>query len=219
MEKSLKLSEKIAERAAGTRDLEKHKRGLDPEVAAVTIHYKVGENLPPVRISSNNNVQCYLNLKVIENYPSRFPLCIDVTMVKNGHSRENVRDIQSTSTYIIMVMPIKLPSLHHIAFDICTFVEEVEEFIHEQQKAIISTPDANEILIEKLFRNKEKLLVLCLGGLLAHRVHNREKLTVHGLKPDVTHGKFRVFKRPFCTEFMKFCFDRFEVGLWSSARE
>ncbi|KZV48935.1 hypothetical protein F511_09531, partial [Dorcoceras hygrometricum] len=27
-----------------------------------------------------------------------------------------------------------------------------------------------------------------------------------------------VFKRPFCTEFLKFCFERFEVGLWSSAR-
>ncbi|KAL2509249.1 Haloacid dehalogenase-like hydrolase (HAD) superfamily protein [Forsythia ovata] len=66
---------------------------------------------------------------------------------------------------------------------------------------------------------KKKLLVLCLGGLLAHRVHVREKQTVRGLKPDVTYGKFLVFKRPFCTEFMKFCFDRFEVGLWSSARD
>ncbi|KAL2487250.1 Haloacid dehalogenase-like hydrolase (HAD) superfamily protein [Abeliophyllum distichum] len=64
---------------------------------------------------------------------------------------------------------------------------------------------------------KKKLLVLCLGGLLAHRVHDKEKHTVRGLKPDVTCGNFLVFKRPFCTEFMKFCFDRFEVGLWSSA--
>ncbi|KAL0347113.1 UNVERIFIED_CONTAM: hypothetical protein Scaly_1727300 [Sesamum calycinum] len=64
---------------------------------------------------------------------------------------------------------------------------------------------------------KKKLLVLCLGGLLVHRVHVRDKASVRGLRPDVIHGKFLVFKRPFCTEFLKFCFERFEVGLWSSA--
>ncbi|KAK6145585.1 hypothetical protein DH2020_022405 [Rehmannia glutinosa] len=66
---------------------------------------------------------------------------------------------------------------------------------------------------------KKKLLVLCLGGLLVHRVHVRDKATVRGLKPDVVYGKFLVFKRPFCTEFLKFCFERFDVALWSSARE
>ncbi|KAK4419317.1 hypothetical protein Salat_2344600 [Sesamum alatum] len=66
---------------------------------------------------------------------------------------------------------------------------------------------------------QKKLLVLCLGGLLCHRVHVRDKATVRGLRPDVVYGKFLVFKRPFCTEFLKFCFERFEVGLWSSARE
>ena len=27
---------------------------------------------------------------------------------------------------------------------------------------------------------------------------------------------FSVFKRPFCSEFLKFCFERFDVGIWSS---
>ncbi|KAG8374163.1 hypothetical protein BUALT_Bualt11G0102300 [Buddleja alternifolia] len=66
---------------------------------------------------------------------------------------------------------------------------------------------------------KKKLLVLCLGGLLVDRVHVRDKKSVRGLRPDAVYGKFLVFKRPFCTEFLKFCFERFEVGLWSSARE
>ncbi|CAH9106439.1 unnamed protein product [Cuscuta epithymum] len=66
---------------------------------------------------------------------------------------------------------------------------------------------------------RKKLLVLCLGGLLVHRVHIRDKHTVRGFKPDYTHGKFRVFKRPFCNEFLDFCFDRFVVGLWSSAMD
>ncbi|MFX6533537.1 HAD family hydrolase, partial [Acinetobacter baumannii] len=51
------------------------------------------------------------------------------------------------------------------------------------------------------------------------RVHVKDKASVRGLRPDVVYGKFYVFKRPFCTEFLKFCFERFEVGLWSSARE
>ncbi|KAL0410040.1 UNVERIFIED_CONTAM: hypothetical protein Slati_3593700 [Sesamum latifolium] len=64
---------------------------------------------------------------------------------------------------------------------------------------------------------QKKLIVLCLGGLLVHRVHVRDKASIRGLRPDIFHGKFLVFKRPFCTEFLKFCFERFEVGLWSSA--
>ncbi|EYU38606.1 hypothetical protein MIMGU_mgv1a011796mg [Erythranthe guttata] len=66
---------------------------------------------------------------------------------------------------------------------------------------------------------KKKLLVLCLGGLLVHRVHLKNQSTVRGLRPDVVYGKFWVFKRPFCTDFLKFCFERFEVALWSSAME
>lgn len=37
---------------------------------------------------------------------------------------------------------------------------------------------------------KKKLLILCLGGLLVHRVHLRDKSTVRGLRPDVVYGKF-----------------------------
>ncbi|CAH9118996.1 unnamed protein product [Cuscuta europaea] len=66
---------------------------------------------------------------------------------------------------------------------------------------------------------RKKLLVLCLGDLLVRRVHLRDKHTVRGFRPDVIHGKFLVFRRPFCTDFMKFCFDQFVVGLWSSARD
>lgn len=66
---------------------------------------------------------------------------------------------------------------------------------------------------------QKKLLILCLGGLLVNRVHLKDKATVRGLRPDLVYGKFLVFKRPFCTDFLKFCFERFEVALWSSARE
>ncbi|KAK9290744.1 hypothetical protein L1049_008920 [Liquidambar formosana] len=67
---------------------------------------------------------------------------------------------------------------------------------------------------------RKKLLVLCLGGLLVHRVYRYDYTTIpqHRLS-DAAYGSFLVYKRPFCDEFVKFCFERFEVGLWSSARE
>ncbi|XP_019052223.1 PREDICTED: uncharacterized protein LOC104587544 [Nelumbo nucifera] len=44
------------------------------------------------------------------------------------------------------------------------------------------------------------------------------KLVVHDNDGDEVDLK-GLFKRPFCDEFMQFCFERFEVGIWSSAME
>ncbi|KAM3217699.1 hypothetical protein P3L10_027142 [Capsicum annuum] len=69
--------------------------------------------------------------------------------------------------------------------------------------------------LEKLYLGpKKKLLVINLGGLLSHRVHRQHWLSVQSYKPDLIF-----FKRPFCDEFLKFCLERFEVGIWSSAME
>ncbi|XP_069145149.1 uncharacterized protein [Solanum lycopersicum] len=74
--------------------------------------------------------------------------------------------------------------------------------------------------LEKLYLGpKKKLIVLNLGGLLVHRVHKRDWFSVRTYKPDLVCGNFKVFKRPFCEPFLKFCLERFEVGIWSSAME
>ncbi|OMO68224.1 NLI interacting factor [Corchorus olitorius] len=68
---------------------------------------------------------------------------------------------------------------------------------------------------------KKKLLILGLGGLLSHRICRKDRTqvqTVHR-RPDTAYGSYSVYKRPYCEEFMKFCLERFEVGIWSSARE
>ncbi|RHN48606.1 putative protein-serine/threonine phosphatase [Medicago truncatula] len=36
---------------------------------------------------------------------------------------------------------------------------------------------------------------------------------------DKIHLNFLLFKRPFSEEFMKFCLERFEVGIWTSAKK
>ncbi|XP_057506494.1 uncharacterized protein LOC130789677 [Actinidia eriantha] len=68
---------------------------------------------------------------------------------------------------------------------------------------------------------RKKLVVMGLGGVLVHRMYRFDHKTnfqKHRFA-DAIAGNFLVFNRPFCDEFLKFCFERFEVGIWSSARE
>ncbi|XWS47917.1 hypothetical protein CRYUN_Cryun13aG0027300 [Craigia yunnanensis] len=58
---------------------------------------------------------------------------------------------------------------------------------------------------------KKKLLVLDLNGILVDVVQNRGEL-----QPDITVSGKGVFKRPFCDDFLHFCFSTFNVGIWSS---
>ncbi|KAI9174547.1 hypothetical protein LWI28_018993 [Acer negundo] len=65
---------------------------------------------------------------------------------------------------------------------------------------------------ERVSRCKKKLLVLDVNGLLADIV----SYASHGYKPDIMISKKSVFKRPYCDDFLRFCFERFNVGIWSS---
>ncbi|KAF2313678.1 hypothetical protein GH714_012677 [Hevea brasiliensis] len=61
-------------------------------------------------------------------------------------------------------------------------------------------------------RLKKKLLVLDLNGLLVDIVSSSPK----NFKPDIRIRGRAIFTRPFCLDFLNFCFERFEVGIWSS---
>ncbi|CAL0305029.1 unnamed protein product [Lupinus luteus] len=61
-------------------------------------------------------------------------------------------------------------------------------------------------------KSKNKLLILDLNGLLADFVGYFSK----GPEPDLSLKRRKVYKRPFCDDFLQFCFDRFHVGVWSS---
>ncbi|KAM6592975.1 hypothetical protein CsatA_000678 [Cannabis sativa] len=98
-------------------------------------------------------------------------------------------------------------------------VRETETKETEEKNNVVDFGD----LLEKLNlgqQRKKKLIVLALGGLLCHRVYRRDKSSApKSRRPDTSYGNFFVYKRPYCEEFMKFCLERFEVGIWSSARE
>nr|XP_043611992.1 uncharacterized protein LOC122583677 [Erigeron canadensis] len=87
----------------------------------------------------------------------------------------------------------------------------------EKQKKI----DTSIISLDKLSLGpKKKLLVLPLGGFIVHRAHRRGLNTIpKNRRPDFSFGNFFVYKRPFCEEFLKFCFERFHVGIWSTTSE
>ncbi|XP_068655049.1 uncharacterized protein [Aristolochia californica] len=63
--------------------------------------------------------------------------------------------------------------------------------------------------------HSRKLLILDLNGLLVDIVAS----VPVGRKPDKRMNHKAVFKRPFCDDFLKFCFDRFDMAVWSSRRK
>lgn len=62
---------------------------------------------------------------------------------------------------------------------------------------------------------RKKLLVLDLNGLLADVVGDKNVK----IKADGHVAGKKIFKRPFCEDFLQFCFQRFTVGVWSSRRK
>ncbi|OVA15087.1 NLI interacting factor [Macleaya cordata] len=59
---------------------------------------------------------------------------------------------------------------------------------------------------------RRKLLVLDLNGILVDIVSEVPK----GYKAHKQIARKALFKRPFCDDFLKFCFENFNVGVWSS---
>ncbi|KAL5723238.1 hypothetical protein ACHQM5_006658 [Ranunculus cassubicifolius] len=71
-------------------------------------------------------------------------------------------------------------------------------------------------LIRRIITNnkkmKKKLVILDLNGILADFVDKPPK----NYKPHLKIRGKSVFKRPFCDDFLKFCFANFQVAVWSS---
>ncbi|CAJ2669128.1 ubiquitin-like domain-containing CTD phosphatase 1 isoform X2 [Trifolium pratense] len=63
---------------------------------------------------------------------------------------------------------------------------------------------------------KKKLLVLDVNGILADVVSHPFPMKI---KRDAMIANKALFKRPFCSEFLNFCFKRFDVAVWSSRLE
>ncbi|KAJ6678133.1 NUCLEAR LIM INTERACTOR-INTERACTING FACTOR-RELATED [Salix viminalis] len=76
----------------------------------------------------------------------------------------------------------------------------------------VKIPDVCTLEQPRIRRVTKKLLILDVNGLLADIVSN---VSVGYQANLVVSGK-SVFKRPFCDDFLRFCFQKFDVGVWSS---
>lgn len=76
----------------------------------------------------------------------------------------------------------------------------------KDESQIESTIPLERVLIS---HPKKKLLVLDLNGILMDVAQGVKK-------PDLVLKRKSVYKRPFCDDFLAFCFERFNVGVWSS---
>ncbi|XP_057443217.1 uncharacterized protein LOC130734792 isoform X4 [Lotus japonicus] len=65
---------------------------------------------------------------------------------------------------------------------------------------------------------KKKLLILDVNGLLVDLVSDDSKENNITRKPDFRVSRRKGYYRPFCNDFLRFCFDRFHVGVWSSRK-
>lgn len=90
--------------------------------------------------------------------------------------------------------------------------EEVD--VHAKNTGKVPTLDLEKNKEASVVTRRKKLLVLDLNGLLADIVS-----PLADCKADINIGRRAIFKRPFCEEFLKFCFDKFEVGIWSSRKK
>ncbi|XP_023156351.1 uncharacterized protein [Zea mays] len=80
---------------------------------------------------------------------------------------------------------------------------------HEKKIQNIYSPRGSLVRFQR-----KKLLILDLNGLLADI--NQDYHNAH-----LAHAKVRtklVFRRPYCDDFLRFCFQNFELGIWSSRK-
>ncbi|CAN0863604.1 hypothetical protein LINGRAHAP2_LOCUS8739 [Linum grandiflorum] len=112
--------------------------------------------------------------------------------------------------------------------------EENQKTVDSKLKAIVNYSDDDDdnvqgkqgdiptelLSLEKLSLGpQKKLLVITVGGFLCHRVLNLRKNKFRipeNRSPDSFTGTFNVYKRPHVEDFLKFCLERFHVGIWSS---
>ncbi|KAF9607021.1 hypothetical protein IFM89_030763 [Coptis chinensis] len=87
------------------------------------------------------------------------------------------------------------------------------------KKKELKSENKEGLLIERplISKTKRKLLILDVNGSLLH-IGNKFDLPSDCIADKFIYGK-AILKRSSCVDFLKFCFQRFNVGVWSSRRK
>lgn len=105
--------------------------------------------------------------------------------------------------------------LHHEEQNIASAADFSSEQGNDSEGVDSQFPNGSLIVApntDVLSSGVKKLLVLDVNGLL---VDISSYVPYHPDPDDIIHKK-AVFKRPYCDDFLSFCFERFNVGFWTS---
>ncbi|KAI3665819.1 hypothetical protein L6452_44454 [Arctium lappa] len=89
-------------------------------------------------------------------------------------------------------------------------IEDVE--IPKDQNLVDSSSNGVQLMRNHVAMSRKKLLILDVNGLLADIIFPPPK----DCKSDKNILRRAIFKRPFLDGFLGFCFERFDVAIWSS---
>ncbi|KAK6913358.1 FCP1 homology domain [Dillenia turbinata] len=96
---------------------------------------------------------------------------------------------------------------------------EVERIASAVNSCLSVTKGSNDIEVSyslviraSIGASRRKLLILDVNGLLADVIFKAQVEQ----RPDIWIARRAIFKRPFCDDFLRFCFENFDVGVWSS---
>lgn len=92
--------------------------------------------------------------------------------------------------------------------------ESLDEDKFETRKEIL----VRDSIQDNVSVSRKKLLVLDLNGLLANIIDFKEA-SDQGLKGTTLKCRKTMIRRPFCKDFLRFCFEKFQVGIWSSRKK
>ncbi|KAK4402216.1 hypothetical protein Sango_0962300 [Sesamum angolense] len=107
-----------------------------------------------------------------------------------------------------------LEEIHDEAKETVSDVEVHDVVFAEENIGVprVTSGDALNRVNQPVQGEQKKLLVLDVNGLLV----DISSYVPYDPDPDDIILKKAVFKRPYCDDFLKFCFERFNVGVWSS---
>ncbi|KAF3565479.1 hypothetical protein DY000_02011081 [Brassica cretica] len=163
----------------------------------------------------------------MEKKTKRHRAAVVLIVEKSEISSSSQPNLKSIITHINTLFPSSFFSnqqgqLSNSLFNFSKKIEEVSASLSLSEEADVHAKNTEKVPPLDLEKNNEasvvtrrkKLLVLDLNGLLADIVS-----PLADCKADINIGRRAIFKRPFCEEFLKFCFDKFEVGIWSSRKK
>ncbi|KAF5958703.1 hypothetical protein HYC85_005928 [Camellia sinensis] len=154
------------------------------------------------------------SLETNDNVESLAASSSDLVQKEKKFEHESDQAIEGSSVYeqktIEVTLADRKSERNHPSCDLDATERACLAVLNKEDNFVeVSHPSPKRLPVACLRR---KLLILDLNGLLADIVCPPPK----ECKADTNISRRAIFKRPFCNDFLKFCFERFDVAIWSS---